>query len=42
VTLGLLVGPSMADDLIAFPFPTLHVQTPEDIEKVLAAVTPGG
>ncbi|HEX6344391.1 hypothetical protein [Umezawaea sp.] len=35
VELGVVVGGSIPEGLLSFPFPVVHVQRPEDVEKLL-------
>ncbi|HWO62217.1 MAG TPA: hypothetical protein VNO31_19535 [Umezawaea sp.] len=35
VELGVVIGGSIPEGLLSFPFPVVHVQRPEDIEKLL-------
>ncbi|MBH0246740.1 ACP S-malonyltransferase, partial [Streptomyces cavourensis] len=35
VRLGLVMGPSIPEGILAFPFPVVHIERPEHIEQAL-------
>ncbi|MGF1431363.1 ACP S-malonyltransferase [Kitasatospora sp. LaBMicrA B282] len=41
-TLALVLGPSIPEGIIPFPFPVVHITEPEHVEKALAAVREHG
>ncbi|MEI5101839.1 hypothetical protein RB200_29175 [Streptomyces sp. PmtG] len=36
VSLGLVMGPSIPNGILAFPFPVVHVESPEDIQLAVS------
>lgn len=36
VQLGLVMGPSIPEGILAFPFPVVHIEQPEHIEQALS------